>query len=113
MNFLALFVAAMMSLAGAHVDRDTKRSFSDLGCMGVYDKAKFARLDRLMVETNGEKNESLFSLETYTAIIALKTSRFNEKIDFVSQTESQIFWLEFDEFSPVTRETTVSAIYLD
>ncbi|GIY33225.1 ion transport peptide-like [Caerostris darwini] len=50
MNFLALFVAAMVSLAGAHVDRDAKRSFSDLGCMGVYDKAKFARLDRVCEE---------------------------------------------------------------
>ncbi|GIY15279.1 hypothetical protein CEXT_784611 [Caerostris extrusa] len=27
MNFLALFVAAMVSLASAHVDRDAKRSF--------------------------------------------------------------------------------------
>ncbi|GIY33215.1 ion transport peptide-like [Caerostris darwini] len=50
MNFLALFVAAIVSLAGAHVDRDAKRSFSDLGCMGVYDKSKFTRLDRVCEE---------------------------------------------------------------
>ncbi|GFY55367.1 hypothetical protein TNIN_85291 [Trichonephila inaurata madagascariensis] len=33
-----------------HADRDVKRSFSDLGCMGVFDKAKFARLDRVCEE---------------------------------------------------------------
>ncbi|KAF8763969.1 Ion transport peptide-like like protein [Argiope bruennichi] len=35
----------------ANCDQDLlKRSFSGLGCMGVYDKAKFARLDRVCEE---------------------------------------------------------------
>ncbi|GFT62757.1 ion transport peptide-like [Nephila pilipes] len=33
-----------------NADRDIKRGFSDLGCMGIYDKAKFARLDRVCEE---------------------------------------------------------------
>ncbi|GIY15275.1 hypothetical protein CEXT_784591 [Caerostris extrusa] len=50
MNFLTLFVAAIVSLAGAHVDRDAKRSFLRSGLHGVYDKSKFTRLDRVCEE---------------------------------------------------------------
>ncbi|XP_035207472.1 crustacean hyperglycemic hormone-like isoform X2 [Stegodyphus dumicola] len=45
---IAFFLCFASSLS-ATVDH-TKRSFSDLGCMGVYDRAKFARLDRVCEE---------------------------------------------------------------
>ncbi|KFM72109.1 Ion transport peptide-like protein, partial [Stegodyphus mimosarum] len=43
MNLIALIFAELSF-------REGKRSFSELGCMGVYDKAKFARLDRVCEE---------------------------------------------------------------
>ncbi|GFQ90841.1 ion transport peptide-like [Trichonephila clavata] len=52
MNFVAIVfsLAALLATTSVHADRDVKRSFSDLGCMGVFDKAKFARLDRVCEE---------------------------------------------------------------
>ncbi|GBO18943.1 hypothetical protein AVEN_46421-1 [Araneus ventricosus] len=44
------FLAMLLTVVSASVDREVKRSFSDLGCMGVYDKAKFTRLDRVCEE---------------------------------------------------------------
>ncbi|GBO28289.1 hypothetical protein AVEN_179260-1 [Araneus ventricosus] len=44
------YLAMLLAVVSASVDREVKRSFSDLGCMGVYDKAKFARLDRVCEE---------------------------------------------------------------
>ncbi|XP_015913567.1 crustacean hyperglycemic hormone [Parasteatoda tepidariorum] len=44
--FSVLFIAVAIT-----AERDVdKRGFSDLGCMGVYDKSKFARLDRVCEE---------------------------------------------------------------
>ncbi|GFT62758.1 ion transport peptide-like [Nephila pilipes] len=45
-----LFLIVLLAMNGANAARSIKRSFSDLGCMGVYDKAKFARLDRVCEE---------------------------------------------------------------
>ncbi|CAL1285031.1 unnamed protein product [Larinioides sclopetarius] len=47
---LAYFLAVLLTVVSASIDREVKRSFSDLGCMGVYDKAKFTRLDRVCEE---------------------------------------------------------------
>ncbi|KAF8763966.1 Ion transport peptide like protein [Argiope bruennichi] len=47
---VAYFLVLVLAGVSASVDREAKRSFSDLGCMGVYDKAKFARLDRVCEE---------------------------------------------------------------
>ncbi|GIY15281.1 ion transport peptide-like [Caerostris extrusa] len=48
----ALFFVLILGVVVAVVtsEQDMKRSFSGLGCMGVYDKAKFARLDRVCEE---------------------------------------------------------------
>ncbi|GFX83776.1 ion transport peptide-like [Trichonephila clavipes] len=52
MKFMTIVfpLAALLVTMSVHADRDVKRSFSDLGCMGVFDKAKFARLDRVCEE---------------------------------------------------------------
>ncbi|KAG8187780.1 hypothetical protein JTE90_025818 [Oedothorax gibbosus] len=51
LSVLLWSVAALTLAADAETDVGAlKRSFSDLGCMGVYDKAKFARLDRVCEE---------------------------------------------------------------
>lgn len=54
---LLLLVAAATTSAGTKAQRGQaeakgifKRSFAGLGCLGVYDKAKFARLDRVCEE---------------------------------------------------------------
>ncbi|CAL1285030.1 unnamed protein product [Larinioides sclopetarius] len=43
-------ILTVLLFAASASAQDSKRSFSDLGCMGVYDKAKFARLDRVCEE---------------------------------------------------------------
>ncbi|XP_054710917.1 ion transport peptide-like [Uloborus diversus] len=55
-----------------------KRSFSGLGCMGVYDKAKFARLERVCEECYQMFRES----DVYTACRAncFKNDFFNQCI---------------------------------
>ncbi|GBN58508.1 Ion transport peptide [Araneus ventricosus] len=45
-----IILTVLLVAASASEQGDSKRSFSDLGCMGVYDKAKFARLDRVCEE---------------------------------------------------------------
>lgn len=49
---LFLSVASSSTLQTAQVEAKGifKRSFAGLGCLGVYDKAKFARLDRVCEE---------------------------------------------------------------
>lgn len=43
--------SSLQSPVGRHGARNVfKRSFAGLGCLGVYDKAKFARLDRVCEE---------------------------------------------------------------
>lgn len=43
--------SALQSPSGRQEARSVfKRSFAGLGCLGVYDKAKFARLDRICEE---------------------------------------------------------------
>ncbi|KAI1285174.1 Ion transport peptide-like [Halotydeus destructor] len=55
MNPLTVVAFIMALLATLHLTPGQgreiqKRSFSQLGCLGVYDKAKFARLDRVCEE---------------------------------------------------------------
>ncbi|XP_055941378.1 ion transport peptide-like [Argiope bruennichi] len=45
-----VILTVLLVATGTNAQEDSKRSFSDLGCMGVYDKAKFARLDRVCEE---------------------------------------------------------------
>lgn len=48
--FLLAITFAVVGLKGADAKNLHKRSFVSLGCMGVYDKSKFARLDRVCEE---------------------------------------------------------------
>ncbi|GFQ81975.1 ion transport peptide-like [Trichonephila clavata] len=45
-----LLVGVVLALHVVTSEQEMKRSFAGLGCMGVYDKAKFARLDRVCEE---------------------------------------------------------------
>lgn len=47
---LIMVFAAAISLQQSQGKEIVKRSFAGLGCLGVYDKAKFARLDRVCEE---------------------------------------------------------------
>ncbi|GFS44670.1 ion transport peptide-like [Trichonephila inaurata madagascariensis] len=49
-GFCLLLVGVILAVHVATSEQEMKRSFAGLGCMGVYDKAKFARLDRVCEE---------------------------------------------------------------
>lgn len=56
--FITLLGLILLAVAGSSSQKASqveakgiyKRSFAGLGCLGVYDKAKFARLDRVCEE---------------------------------------------------------------
>ncbi|GFV11773.1 ion transport peptide-like [Trichonephila clavipes] len=49
-GFCLLLIGVILVVHVATSEQEMKRSFAGLGCMGVYDKAKFARLDRVCEE---------------------------------------------------------------
>ncbi|KAG8191348.1 hypothetical protein JTE90_006094 [Oedothorax gibbosus] len=82
--FLALLVCLAISLVVAvSADGDgagvLKRSFSGLGCMGVYDKAKFARLDRVCEECYQLFRES--DVHTLCRSNCFKNTLFTQCVD--------------------------------
>ncbi|KAF8763967.1 Ion transport peptide-like like protein [Argiope bruennichi] len=96
MNFtsMACFIVALLLVVDANVaDQESKRSFSDLGCMGVYDKAKFTRLGRVCEECYQLFRESdvhttcrsnCFKNEYFTQCVdALLLRKDQEKLDFM------------------------------
>lgn len=47
---ISVIATVLVIVSSAHGREIQKRSFSQIGCLGVYDKAKFARLDRVCEE---------------------------------------------------------------
>ena len=49
-TLITFLVLAVYTFVPSHGRELQKRSFSQIGCLGIYDKAKFTRLDRICEE---------------------------------------------------------------
>ncbi|GBN04259.1 Ion transport peptide-like [Araneus ventricosus] len=91
--FVCLIATVLLVVDARMVEQESKRGFSDLGCMGVYDKAKFARLDRVCEECYQLYRESdvhttcrsnCFKNEFFTQCVdALLLRKDQQKLDYM------------------------------
>ncbi|XP_015913612.1 ion transport peptide-like [Parasteatoda tepidariorum] len=79
LGFCLLFLAILFRSFAAPPETEVKRSFSGLGCMGVYDKSKFARLDRVCEECYQLFRES--DVHTLCRSNCFKNSYFTQCVD--------------------------------
>ncbi|XP_076352847.1 crustacean hyperglycemic hormone-like [Tachypleus tridentatus] len=77
-NLVVLFVAALVLIHAVSVlsTLPEKRSFAALGCMGIYDKAKFARLSRVCEECYNVYREPFIAKECRSN--CFKNDMFND-----------------------------------
>ncbi|GFQ81993.1 ion transport peptide-like [Trichonephila clavata] len=78
-KFVTSVLFLLLVINSVIAQRSTKRSFSDLGCMGVYDKAKFARLDRVCEECYQLFRES--DVHTFCRSNCFKNDFFQQCVD--------------------------------
>ncbi|XP_055939899.1 crustacean hyperglycemic hormone-like [Argiope bruennichi] len=95
MNFTSLvyFITKLLAVMGASIDREVKRSFTDLGCMGIYDKAKFTRLDRVCEECYQLYRES--EVHTSCRSNCFKNEYFTQCIDalLLEKDQEKLFYM--------------------